>query len=377
MKTLALLSGAALSAIYVGITLVAQEAPPPKPTAAPAARQKESPPPAAPQASKAPEAAKAVERPARKVDPAVKGDKAAADQPVKESSVPEKYAADEQAIRGIHDALVKAYAADDAKAVAAHFGKEAEYINSQGGIFQGRAEIEQRLSDYMADHPGCQLESQIDAIRFVSPMVALVDGITNVIHEESGPTHCHFAAVYVKADGKWELASVRDRALSPMHLHEDQLGQLDFLLGDWIDEDAHSVVSFSCKATDNGKFLLRAFALKISGQDVMSGSQRIGWDPINEQLRTWIFDSEGGFAEGFWEQSGDDWMLHAIGVTAAGEVASGSSIYKIVDDHTMTWQAVDHEVGGCRMPDSPVYTLTRRAPSPEAQEDQPRVSQKE
>lgn len=380
MKTLALLSGAVLVVIYVCVSLVAQEAPSVKPGTAPAAtRQKESPPPAAPKAGKTPEATKAVEQPARKVAPAAKSDKPAADPAVTitESSVPEKYAADEQAIRAIHAALVKAYAADDAKGVAAHFGEEGEYINSEGAIFQGRSEIERSLSGYMAEHPGCQLESQIDAIRFVSPQVALVDGITMVIHEEAAPTHCHFAAVYSKTGEKWEVASVRDRSIAPVQLHEEQLSQLNFLLGDWIDEDAHSVVSFSCKPTDNGKFLLREFTVKMGGQDVLSGSQRIGWDPLNGQLRTWIFDSEGGFAEGFWEPTGEDWSLHAIGVTADGETASGSSIYKVIDDHTMTWQAVDYEVGGERMPDSPVYTLTRRAPAPGAREDATRVGRKE
>lgn len=369
MKALAILSGAALSVMYLGFSLVAQDATPAKPAGnAPAVRNKDS---AQPGTPKVP-ADKVAEQPNNKKQAVDKpaapatdgGNGAGVDHPVKQSSVPEKYAADEKAIRLIHAEIVKAYAADEAKGVAAHFSSEGEYINSQGTIFHGRAEIEQSLSAYMADHPGCQLESRIDAIRFVGPTVALVDGISTVTHQERETTHCHFAAVYTKSGEKWELASVRDRTVFPVKLHEEQLAQLDFLLGDWIDEDAHSVVSFSCKPTDNNKFLLREFTVKISGRNVMSGSQRIGWDPLNGQLRTWIFDTEGGFAEGVWEQTEDAWVLHAIGVTAAGETATGSCIYKIVNDHTMTWQAVDHEVGGVRMADSPVFTLSRRGPVP-------------
>ncbi len=291
-------------------------------------------------------------------------------------AIPEKYAADEKAIREVHQELSKAYSADDAKAAAALFARDAEYINAHDAIFQGRAEIEKSLAEFMAEHPGCKLESDIQAIRFVSPTIALMDGHAIVTHaEHAAPTHCHFKAVYAKTDGKWLVASVQDHEVFAIPSHEEQLSQLNFLLGDWVDEHEHSVVSFSCKPTDNGKFLLREFSVHLNGQEAMTGSQRIGWDPVSGQLRTWIFDSEGGFGEGAWQQNGDGWVLHASGVTSNGEPASGSSIYKVINDHTMTWQAVDHEVGGVSIPDSPVFTLTHRAPAPAPHEEQAEVSQ--
>lgn len=285
------------------------------------------------------------------------------------AAVPEKFAADEKAVREVHSALTKAYATDDAKAAAAHFTADAEYINGHDTIFRGRTEIEQSLTDYMAEHPGCKLESEIVAIRFVSPQVALVDGESTITHEEDRkPSHCRFEAVYVKADGKWQIASVHDQHGVSIPTHEEQLAELDFLQGEWVDEADDSVVSFNTHPTDNGKFLLREFTLKLAGHDALSGTQRIGWDPVSGQLRTWIFDSDGGFAEGVWQRSGDDWIMQASGVTSDGEIASGTSIYKIVNDHTMTWQSVDYEIGGVRVPDGPVFTLTHRAPSPTPQE---------
>ncbi|MCE9526795.1 MAG: SgcJ/EcaC family oxidoreductase, partial [Planctomycetales bacterium] len=288
----------------------------------------------------------------------------------KPSAVPTKYAADEQSIRQTHEMLVKAYSADDAKAVAALFTEEGEYVNSGGEVFQGREEIQNTLAAFTAEHAGCQVESEIDAIRFVSPSVAIVDGNTTVTHaEDAGPTHCKYHAVYAKADGKWQIACIRDQAVKHKMSHEDHLAELDFLNGEWVDEDALSIVSFTCRPVDNGKFLLREFTLNIGGIDLMSGSQRIGWDPLSGHLKTWIFDSEGGYAEGTWQRHGDGhWSVQATGVTSDGRIASGTSIYKIVNDHMMTWQSVDHEIDGVRMPDSPVFTLTHRAPSPEAPE---------
>jgi hypothetical protein len=96
----------------------------------------------------------------------------------------------------------------------------------------------------------------------------------------------------------------------------------------------------------------------------MSGTQRIGWDPLTGKLRGWIFDSEGAYAEGLWHRDGDSWVLKATGVTADGQAASSTSIYKRINDHTMTWQSVDSEVAGVQVPDSEVFTIVRQAPIP-------------
>ena len=58
-------------------------------------------------------------------------------------------------------------------------------------------------------------------------------------------------------------------------------------------------------------------------------------------------------------------MLKSTGVTADGQTASSTSIYTFVDDHTMTWQSVDHEIAGVQLPDSELVTIVRRAPMPE------------
>lgn len=297
----------------------------------------------------------------------------------KPARVPEKYAADEKAIREIHSAVIKAYSSDDAKGVASHFAPEAEYINALGSAFEGPQEIEESLAESMAEHPNCKLESEIDSIRFVSPTLALVDATVTVTHAEeeaqNEQTICHSSLAFLKTNDKWQIASVRDQHEASFPKHEDQLAQLHFLIGDWVDEHDGSELVFSCRLDDNEKFLLRDFTLKIAGRDVLSGTQRIGWDPASRKLRTWIFDSEGGFAEGIWQRSADGWEVKTAGVTADGDIATGTSIYTIINDHTMKWQAVDHEVGGENVPDSPVFTLSHRAPEPSASDVAPAVGQ--
>ena len=74
--------------------------------------------------------------------------------------------------------------------------------------------------------------------------------------------------------------------------------------GDWINESADAIVNTSCKWSDDGNFLIRAFTMKTQGQPVLSGTQRIGWDAVKHQFKMWVFDSEGGFGDGYWTRDG-------------------------------------------------------------------------
>jgi uncharacterized protein (TIGR02246 family) len=307
-----------------------------------------------------PVGSKAAAKPADKA-----GTKLAAKAPIVKTAAPDKNSADEEAIRKTSETYTRAYGAGDAKAVAAHFTPDAEYVDEQGNLFQGRPAIEETLTAFFDENPGCQLEIEIDTIRFVGPDVAIEDGATTLIRPEgAAKDYSRYTAVHVKTAGKWLAASVREQAPKDRREHRAKLGQLEWLLGDWVDEDDDSIVEFTCQAVDSGNFLLRQFTVKIAGEEAMSGTQRIGWDPVSGKLRAWVFDSEGGYGEGAWHRDGDRWVLKTTGVTADGQTASNTSIYTFVNDHIMTWQAVDHEIAGVQFPDGEVVTIVRKPPLP-------------
>jgi len=276
---------------------------------------------------------------------------------------------EEKAIRSLAESFAKAYHEGNAKAAAAHFTSDAEYVDEQGNVAQGRSEIEDGLAEFFGDHPSCQLEFDIESIRFIAPGVAVEDGTTKMIHsEDGGAVESRYTATHVKqADGKWLTASIRDHA--PKHektrSHAAQLRQLDWLLGDWVDEGEDSLVMFSCESVDGGNYLVRKFTVHVHGQESMSGTQRIGFDPVSGKFRVWLFDSEGGYAEGTLRPDGEDrWILRMAGTNADGEAASGTSIYTLVNNHTMTWKNIDHEVAGEKLPDSDEVTVVKQAPQP-------------
>ena len=96
---------------------------------------------------------------------------------------------------------------------------------------------------------------------------------------KGGPaTHRRYTALLVKRDGNWLLSSVREEP-DPMVSPHDRLQVLAWMLGDWIDEGPDSVVRVNCRWSDDGNFLIRTFTVKHQGKDVMTVTQRIGWDP--------------------------------------------------------------------------------------------------
>jgi uncharacterized protein (TIGR02246 family) len=380
MITKQLLSGAALAgAVMLGAT--ADESAASKPTQKSpleVAEQTQPPTPAAPP-SETPPAVKSA--PPVKVAPALKApgvksapaerpaasEKAPSADQSKSEQVERKQSPDEADIREIDEAFVKAYEAGDAQAVAAFFTPDAEYVDATGTVFQGRDAIEASLAEFFEESPACNLEINAESIRTISPGVVVQDGTTLVTRDDSLlPVECRYTTVYVKTDGKWMVASVRDSAPHGLREHSLQLEQLSWLQGDWVDEGDDSIVHFSCEPVENGNFLLRTFTIVIRGEEAMSGTQRIGWDPQSGKLRSWIFDSEGAYADGLWhrDEENDRWVLKTTGVTADGQTASSTSLYTFVNEHTMTWQSVDHEIAGVQQPDSEIITIVRSSPAP-------------
>jgi uncharacterized protein (TIGR02246 family) len=293
------------------------------------------------------------------------------------SSEAQELSTDEEAIRRTAETFARAYAEGDAKAAAAHFTENAEYVDEYGYRLQGRDEIEQNFARFFADNKAAACEIEIDSIRFPDPAMAVEDGTSTILGRDGEPRgRSRYIAVHLKTGDQWLVAMVREQALRGERRHREELRQLEWLTGEWIDEADESIVTFTCRPVDDGNFLLREFRVTVAGDEVISGAQRISWDPLTGRLRAWTFDSQGGHFEGVWRRDGDTWVLNSTGVTADGETASGTSVFTIVNPHTITWQAVDHEIEGVRQPDSETYTLVRVEPAPEMREGHDKEARK-
>ena len=97
----------------------------------------------------------------------------------------------------------------------------------------------------------------------------------------------------------------------------------------------------------------------------MSGMQIIGWDPAEKQIRSWVFDSEGGFSEATWTHKGDQWFIQNNGTLTDGRKATSLNILTYVDDNSFKWESVNREVDGELLPNVEEVTVVR-APADDA-----------
>jgi uncharacterized protein (TIGR02246 family) len=285
------------------------------------------------------------------------------EQPVSAAAARAERGNDQKAIAGLVAAFSKAFNGGDAAAAAATFAGDALVVDEHGERTEGRTAIRAQLAASFADNPGSTIAIKVDSLRFLSPDTALEEGQTTITPAGPGgePEITRFTVVYIKKNGQWLQSAVRDEhdhALGP----HDRLKELEWLVGDWINESQDAIVSTSCKWTDDGNFLIRDFTMKTQGQPVLSGTQRIGWDAVKRQFKTWIFDSEGGFGEGYLTRDGDRWLIKTEGVRQDGKTASATNIVTRLGKDRMSWQSVDRTLGAAAIAGINEFTVVRKPP---------------
>jgi len=274
---------------------------------------------------------------------------------------------DERQLRQSADKFTKAYNARDAKAVAALFTSSGEVIGEEGTVTQGTEAIEQLFADEFAAGPADQVAIEIDSLRFLNADTADEEGRLLVTDAENQRTvSTRYCVLHVREGNSWLVASARNFARDEAVSAHDHLGQLEWMIGDWIDEGPDSLVTASCRWDESGNFLLRDYSIQRAGHVVMSGTHRIGWDALGKQLKSWTFDSEGGHAAGYWHHNGDRWILKLSGVSSDGQLGTATHIYTHVSPHLAKWQAVERTLGGESLDDLDEITIVRAPTSPES-----------
>jgi uncharacterized protein (TIGR02246 family) len=269
---------------------------------------------------------------------------------------------DASAIAALVASFTKAFNASDAAAAAATFAEDALVVDEQGQRTEGRARIQDNLAASFADNPKSTIAIKTQTLRFLGPDTALEEGQTTITPARRGPPEIsRFTVVYIKHDGRWLQSAVRDEHAHDLTPH-DRLKELEWMVGDWINESQDAVVLTTCKWADGGNFLVREFTMKSQGQPVLSGTQRIGWDPTHSQFKTWIFDIEGGFGEGYWARTGDQWVIKAEGVRQDGKRASATNIITRLGKDRASWKSVDRTIGGTAVPGVDEFTIVRKPP---------------
>lgn len=272
-------------------------------------------------------------------------------------------AADEKAILAAIESYVKAYNRGDAQAVAAHWDESAEWISPSGERVRGQEAIEKKMKDLFAENKGVRIEVLNPSVRIVSSDVATEEGTVRVIPTEEAPDDSTYLAIHVRKDGQWKLDSVHETSIPETPAANSNLQDLAWLVGEWGDQSPDAAISANVTWTKNKTFLSYGFKASGPGMDDLEGTQVIGWDPAAGTIRSWMFDSDGGFGEGTWSKKGDSWVVKFSQVLPDGLKASATNIYTPIDANTFTWKSIGRKVGEDFLPNVEEVKIVRKTAS--------------
>jgi uncharacterized protein (TIGR02246 family) len=261
---------------------------------------------------------------------------------------------DEQAIRRAFAAYVDAINKGDVDAVVALWAPEGDYVDASGQSTSGREAIGALCKPAFPHLKGSKATGRIVSMRFISPDVALAEGVLDYTDADGTRESNRFSTIWAKADGGWLLSCARDlpgESEESMSVGNSQLKQLEWLLGEWEGQGNRRGVHAACRWAPNQSFLLIDYTVKPEGEEPKLVTLRIGWDPLDGVIRSWVFDSLGGFGEGTWERDGKRWLVNSSGVLPDGDIGQSTDVWESVDDKTYVWHSVNREVDGTPVAD--------------------------
>ena len=257
-------------------------------------------------------------------------------------------------------AFVEAFQKGDANAVAAFWATDGDYADVAGRLLKGRKAIADDFAQLFAENKGLKLRIDVLSVRFPTPDTAIEDGVSSVMSpDETVPNRARYTNIFVKKDGDWLLASVRESPYVPPSNYEN-LRSLEWIIGEWVEDtkDAH-VGRAMFQWTPDQNFIIGTRAVGVKDVLLDNGSQRIGWDPAAKLIRSWNFESDGGFGQGAWKKDGDKWTVTFSSVLRSGSLTTATTVITRVDADTVTWQVKDQQVDGKAIPDMPVVKMKR------------------
>jgi uncharacterized protein (TIGR02246 family) len=264
-------------------------------------------------------------------------------------------------VRKAADEYAAAMSRGDPDAVLAFWAADADYVDAAGTATRGREALGKRFAETLPRLKGSRVSAAINALKLLRPDVILEDGTLTVTAPDGTRESNRYAVVWVKSEGKWLISSARDlsaETADASSLAYPHLKPLEWLVGEWA--DAKAGVRMTCRWDANKAFLLMQYEVKQAGQEALAVSQRVGWDGHNELVRSWVFDSAGGFGEGYWQRDGNRWRVGTSGVLPDGGTGGATNEWEYVDENTFVWRSREREVDGQPVADAEVR-MTRKA----------------
>lgn len=231
------------------------------------------------------------------------------------------------------------------------------YSDETTGVeIKGRDQIQQSFAEIFANNPKAVLNIHVQAIRPVTQDVIIVDGIAITTVPDEDPISTDYEAVLVQENGKWLLDQVKE---SESISGPAVLQGLGWLVGNWQDDSEDVTIRTSVRWSSQKAFLIRSYHVSFQDETTYEGTQVIGWDPNQKTIRSWNFESDGGFGQGVWTQHGSTWTIRNTMTLGDGKTGSSRQIINVESDDAYTIETVGLVIGGVPFPSLPEVRVLR------------------
>ncbi len=259
----------------------------------------------------------------------------------------------------------EAFNKKDSKTFSTLLKEDASYLLIDNGQFvEGRKAIIDAMENLYKTYKNPKISMKVDSVTISEPGKAIEIGTISLEDEGVVVVEAIYKENLVLENGKWLIQTIRELQNPSPPSHYNQLKDLAWLVGDWSDSDEDMDVETKTSFDENKNFLIQKINIAIFDIHIMDVEQLIGWDPNNKQVRSWIFDSDGGFGEGIWSQSNkegkESWTVSATFTLPDGKKGSATNIYTKIDDNSFEWSSINRKVNNEPLPDIKPLKIFRK-----------------
>jgi uncharacterized protein (TIGR02246 family) len=254
-------------------------------------------------------------------------------------------------ISAASQAYLDAFNEQDVPKLVALWSPEGVYISrTSGDRIVGRKRLTEEFAQVFGGESKPKLSGSSESVEFISPNVALERGTATVTGPDDSVTQTSYRIVYVKRDGTWLIDRVtEDEIIVPLSNYQ-HLKDLEWMIGEWVDAGEGITIEMECSWTTNENFISRKYSVSTEDRVASSGLQVIGWYAKQQQIRSWLFDSDGGVITSEWTNGGDHWTVQSVATLNDGASGSFTSIFRPTDDGNYTWEKINRVLDGRLLP---------------------------
>jgi uncharacterized protein (TIGR02246 family) len=266
---------------------------------------------------------------------------------------------EQQAVANRANVFIEAYNKADLKTLASLFAEDAEWVDDGGNVIAGRAAITDHFKDVFAASKGRTLTIDVESLRPLTADVMLEKGTSTVTDPDGRNAVSSYTAAHVKKGDAWLISQFTETGSPLAGSAARQLAELEWLVGSWEDASDNLEATSTIEWALDNNYLTWTYNIKGTDGDDSRGTQVIGWDPSLGKIRSWAFDSDGGFSEKVWTQDGRRWLIQTRSVLPDGGQGTEEQSITFVDKDKFTWSSASRQVDGEALPNIGAVTVVR------------------